>query len=76
LRYLQEELGTAAAIDESGRARLTGGFKPRRIADAVDAYTQGHVICPECGLPDTRIVDQNGDVLKCDACGAISSLGE
>ena len=76
LRYLQEELGTAAAIDESGRARLTGGFKRRRVAAAVDEYTRGHVICSECGLPDTRIVDQNGaDMLKCDACGAIGGLG-
>ena len=77
LKYLQDELGTAAAIDESGRARLTGDFKQRRVAAAVEAYTDGYVICSECGLPDTRIVEQGGaDVLKCDACGAITNLGE
>jgi translation initiation factor 2 subunit 2 len=77
LKFLQDELGTAARIDESGRARFTGDFKQRRVADAVEAYTEGYVICSECGLPDTRIVEQGGaDVLKCDACGAISSLGE
>ncbi|UIO98682.1 translation initiation factor IF-2 subunit beta [Halobaculum sp. CBA1158] len=77
LKYLQDELGTAARIDESGRARLTGEFKQRRVADAVESYTDGYVICSECGLPDTRIVEQGGaDVLKCDACGAITSLGE
>lgn len=76
LKFLQDELGTAARIDESGRARLTGDFKQGRVADAVEAYTEGYVICSECGLPDTRIVEQGGtDVLKCDACGAISSLG-
>lgn len=77
LKFLQDELGTAARIDESGRARLTGDFKQRRVANAVEAYTDGYVICSECGLPDTRIVEQGGaDVLKCDACGAITSLGE
>ncbi len=77
LKFLQDELGTAARIDESGRARLTGEFKRRRVADAVESYTEGYVICSECGLPDTRIVEQSGaEVLKCDACGAITSLGE
>lgn len=76
LKFLQDELGTAARIDESGRARLTGDFKRERVADAVDAYTEGYVICSECGLPDTRIIEQSGaDVLKCDACGAITGLG-
>ncbi|MFC7071365.1 translation initiation factor IF-2 subunit beta [Halobaculum lipolyticum] len=77
LKFLQDELGTAARIDESGRARLTGEFKQSRVAAAVSEYTEGYVICSECGLPDTRIVEQGGaDVLKCDACGAISGLGD
>ncbi len=77
LKFLQDDLGTAASIDEKGRARLTGDFKQSRVADAVTEYTDGYVICSECGLPDTRIVEQSGtDVLKCDACGAITSLGE
>ncbi|MEZ3115197.1 translation initiation factor IF-2 subunit beta [Halobaculum sp. MBLA0147] len=74
LKFLQNELGTAAHIDESGRARLTGGFKQRRVGDALDAYTEGFVICPECGLPDTKLVTQKGaEMLRCDACGALSS---
>lgn len=74
LKFLQNELGTAAHIDESGRARLTGGFKQRRVGDALDAYTERFVICPECGLPDTKLVTQKGaEMLRCDACGALSS---
>ncbi|MEZ3142856.1 translation initiation factor IF-2 subunit beta [Halobaculum sp. MBLA0143] len=73
LKFLQDELGTAAHIDESGRARLTGGFKQRRVGNALDAYTEGFVICPECGLPDTNLVTQRGaEMLRCDACGALS----
>ncbi|QLG62587.1 translation initiation factor IF-2 subunit beta [Halorarum salinum] len=76
LQFLQGELGTAAHIDERGRARLTGEFKSDRVADAVDAYTESYVVCPECGLPDTRRVTENGtEMLKCDACGALSAPG-
>ena len=75
LRWLQEELGTSASIDESGRARLTGDFGARRVQEALDAYVDAYVRCSECGLPDTRIVKQQGtDVLKCDACGALSAI--
>ncbi|MFB6126311.1 MAG: translation initiation factor IF-2 subunit beta [Halolamina sp.] len=76
LQVLQQEVGTAAHIDESGRARLTGDFRQSRVADAVDAYTDDFVFCPECGLPDTRLVTEQGArVIKCDACGALSPTG-
>lgn len=76
LKFLQTELGTSGHIDESGRARLTGEFRPTRVADAIDEYTETFVRCPECGLPDTRLVTEQGaKVIKCDACGALSSTG-
>lgn len=77
LKFLQSELGTSAQIDESGRARLTGDFKQRRIEDALEAYVDAYVVCSECGLPDTRLVEEQGaTVLKCDACGALSPTAE
>lgn len=77
LKVLQSELGTSAHIDESGRARLTGEFRQERVADAVEAYTEDYVICPECGLPDTNLVTEQGaKMIQCDACGALSSTGE
>lgn len=73
LRELQNELGTAAHIDESGRARLTGEFAVTRVTDAVDAYTDRFVICDECGSPDTKLVKEQGALLvRCQACGALS----
>jgi len=76
LRYLQAELGTSAGIDERGRARLTGSFDADRIGEAVADFVEAYVRCPECGLPDTRLVEQNGaEVLRCDACGAVSPAG-
>ena len=77
LKFLQSELGTSAGIDESGRARLTGDFKQRRVAEAIDAFVEDFVRCQECGLPDTHLVREKGAlVLKCDACGAISTAPE
>lgn len=73
LRFLQDELGTSAHIDESKRARLTGEFSQERIRDAVEAYTERYVLCPECGLPDTELErEQGAEILQCAACGAQS----
>ena len=77
VRFLQDEVGTSGHIDESGRARLTGEFRQQRIADAVEAYTDAYVLCPECGLPDTKLEREQGALLLvCEACGARSPAGE
>ncbi|WP_336002963.1 translation initiation factor IF-2 subunit beta [Halorientalis halophila] len=74
VKSLQGELGTSGHIDESGRARLTGEFSERRIQEALDDYVEEYVRCSECGLPDTRLERERGAlVLRCEACGAISS---
>ncbi|MEF8838990.1 MAG: translation initiation factor IF-2 subunit beta [Haloarculaceae archaeon] len=76
VRFLRDELGTSGHIDESGRARLTGEFRQRRIAEAVEAYTEAYVLCPECGLPDTTLEQEQGaQLLRCEACGARSPTG-
>jgi translation initiation factor 2 subunit 2 len=76
LKFLQNELGTSAHIDERGRARLTGAFTPDRIGDAIEAFADAYVLCPECGLPDTRLeTEQGAETIRCTACGAISPAG-
>jgi translation initiation factor 2 subunit 2 len=77
LKFLQDELGTSAHIDERGRARLTGEFSERRLTAVIESYVEAYVTCPECGLPDTNLVREQGVLLlTCDACGARSSVGE
>ncbi|MGQ4554471.1 translation initiation factor IF-2 subunit beta [Halobellus sp. GM3] len=77
LGVIQSALGTSARIDDRGRARFTGDFKQRRVADALASYVEGFVTCSECGSPDTRLTDEHGTtVLKCDACGALSTVPE
>lgn len=76
MKYLRNELGTSGQIDESGRARLTGAFDARRVDEAVEAYSEEFVICPECGLPDTVLEHQQDvTVMRCEACGARSATG-
>jgi len=76
LKFLQNELGTSAHIDERRRARLTGEFTARRIGDAIEAFADAYVRCPECGLPDTRLEHEQGaEMIKCTACGALSPTG-
>ncbi|MFW5965492.1 MAG: translation initiation factor IF-2 subunit beta [Halodesulfurarchaeum sp.] len=75
LKFLQDELGTSAHIDERGRARLTGQFNESRVAAVVEEYVETYVLCPECGLPDTNLTrEQGAERLECDACGARSSV--
>lgn len=77
VKFLQDELGTSGHIDESGRARLTGEFRDSRIDDALDAYAEEYVLCPECGLPDTQLEREQGALLlRCEACGARSPAGD
>lgn len=75
LKFIQNDLGTSAQIDESGCARLTGSFDADRIQDVLDAYVDKYVRCPECGLPDTKLT-QKDDVerLTCEACGARTTV--
>ena len=76
MKYLQNEMGTSATIDERGRLRLTGEFRPSRVREAVEEYAEGYVLCSECGLPDTRLETEKGaKVLRCEACGARSATG-
>ena len=74
MKFLQNEVGTSAHIDESGRLRLTGEFSADRIDEAIEAYAERFVLCDECGLPDTTIQrEQGAEILQCAACGAQSS---
>lgn len=75
LKFLQDELGTSAQIDESGRARLTGEFGQDRVEATLDEYIDTYVTCPKCGLPDTNLEAEAGtEQLHCEACGARSAI--
>jgi len=75
LKFLQDDFGTSAQVDDAGRARFTGSFDQDRVAEALHEYVDEYVTCPECGLPDTHLTKEKGaELLVCDACGARSSV--
>jgi translation initiation factor 2 subunit 2 len=75
-RAIQRELGTAGQFDD-GRARYNGSFTVADFQAAVDEYVDEYVTCSECGLPDTKLVRENGvDMLRCEACGAFRPVAK
>jgi translation initiation factor 2 subunit 2 len=74
LKYVTKGLATGGNLGGS-RAILNGRFPQQRIADIIKDYAKEYVFCHECGKHDTHII-KHGRVhmLKCDACGARSSI--
>ncbi|MFB6093222.1 MAG: translation initiation factor IF-2 subunit beta [Haloquadratum sp.] len=69
-RNIQSELGTNGQLD-GDRARYNGSFTVADFEAAIDEYVAEYVTCTECGLPDTRLVTEDGvAMLRCEACGA------
>ncbi|MFQ3320135.1 MAG: translation initiation factor 2 subunit 2 [Natronomonas sp.] len=69
-RYIQQALATSGKL-EAGVGRYNGNFSERDFEAAVEDYTEEYVRCSECGLPDTRLVQEDRTMmLRCDACGA------
>jgi len=69
LKYLQKELATAAWYEDK---RLVFGRKlsSQMINDKVQKYVETYVLCEECGKPDTKLLSEEGKVVKkCAACG-------
>ncbi|MBS3815509.1 MAG: translation initiation factor IF-2 subunit beta [Hadesarchaea archaeon] len=76
MKYLLGELGTAGNR-EGSRGVFQGRFKKKPIQDRIQQYVEEFVRCSECGKPDTKLVKEDRiTLLKCDACGARSSVGK
>jgi translation initiation factor 2 subunit 2 len=69
-RFVQRALATSGKL-EDGVGRYNDNFDERDFEAAVEDYTEEYVRCSECGLPDTRLVQEDRTMmLRCDACGA------
>jgi translation initiation factor 2 subunit 2 len=74
MKYLTRELATAGDI-EGRRAVFQGRFPDEKIVNRINEYSKEYVFCHECGKPDTHIIKQGRiHMLKCEACGARSSI--
>jgi translation initiation factor 2 subunit 2 len=75
-RFVQQTLATSGKLSE-GVGRYNGSFDDRDFEAAIDDYTEEYVRCSECGLPDTRLVQENRNLmLRCDACGAFRPVSK
>lgn len=73
-KNIQDRLGTAGIL-ENEELVLKGKFRKHEIEDELENYIEERVICPECGAPDTTVkVEKEVEYLKCQACGARSTL--
>ncbi len=69
LKFLQRELATPGRFE--GR-RLVFGRKlaSKMINEKVAKYVEVFVLCPKCNKPETKLLNENGKVVKkCLACG-------
>ena len=69
-KYLLREFGTMGSNDAQ-RLLMKGQFRPSQIQEKFEDFLRQFVICPECGRPDTRILQEmRVNFLKCEACGS------
>lgn len=74
-KYLVKETATSASIDENNRLVLNGKFSREQVNKLIESYISQFLLCPECKRPDTTVVEKQGvRMLKCEACGALSSV--
>jgi translation initiation factor 2 subunit 2 len=73
-RFFTKELAVPITL-EGERMVINGKFFPNALQEIFERYVKEFVLCRECNRPDTHYEDRSGiRVLKCEACGAISSI--
>jgi translation initiation factor 2 subunit 2 len=74
IKFITKDLGVPTNAIE-GKIAVTGKFSEQQITNSIHNYIKNYVLCKECKKPDTKFVEINNvKVMKCEACGAITSL--
>ena len=74
-KFLVKELATQGEIQEK-RLVVIGRFPQMLIQKKIELYIKKYLTCEECGKLDTKLEKRDRfSFLKCEACGAVSSLG-
>ncbi len=76
-KYLFKELAVPGDIQQGGRLLLHGKFRDKQVNEKFSLYCKTHVLCSQCGKPDTRLEnssDRHVRALKCEACGAVNTV--
>lgn len=74
VKFLLKELATKGDI-ENQRLFIFGMFTTDQINRKIEFYVRTYVLCHECSKPDTKMIKEGRFLLmKCEACGARSTL--
>ncbi|RLI95604.1 MAG: translation initiation factor IF-2 subunit beta [Candidatus Altiarchaeales archaeon] len=69
LLFLIKELAAPGNYDGK-RAIINRAVRREVINKKIETYAKEYVLCHECGRPDTRFTELEGEkIVKCDACG-------
>lgn len=75
-KFIVAELATQGEL-KGKRLVVIGRFPARLIQKKVDSYIKTYLTCKECGKLDTKLQKRDRFLfLKCEACGAVNSLGK
>ena len=74
LRFLTKELAAPGSFDQT-KAMFQSKVPQRVIQQKIELYVKDYVFCRECHRPDTKLIKEDRiTFLKCEACGAKSSV--
>lgn len=70
LKFILKELATPGEL--KGQTVMIGRkISASMINEKIKKYADEFVLCPDCGKPDTSIIEEDGvSHLRCTACGA------
>ncbi len=69
LKFISKEAAAPAILDGT-RAIIQRKLKKQIVDEKIKAYATEFVLCHECGRPDTKISELEGQkIVKCEACG-------
>ncbi len=70
LKFILKELATPGEL--KGQTVVIGRkVSASMINEKIKKYAEEFVLCPDCGKPDTKIIEEEGvSYLRCTACGA------
>jgi translation initiation factor 2 subunit 2 len=73
-KFLFKELATAGSV-EGSMLVFQGKLSKEIIQNKIEDYIKKFVLCKECKSPDTKLIKEGRiTLLKCEACGARSSV--
>ena len=74
IKFINKSLAVPTEYDGT-RLTLKARILPQRINEKVLDFAKQFVLCEECGKPDTKIIEEDGQFyMRCMACATKTSI--